>query len=89
LPSIIHNDQNSRTGSAFSINEASNRDSKGFSTSKLSGANEQSLKILYNHLNQKFPDDTNFTSQLFKQGETSAPKPVEIKKIPVKRKVDK
>jgi len=79
------NEGKSNGSSGFSFNETGNREtnSKGV---HIPNSNDQSLKILYSQLNQQFPDESKFTSQLLKAGQSmnsSGP----IKLIPVKRKV--
>lgn len=76
----------SNGSSGFSFNDTTaNRDSHSKGT-HIAGSNDQSLKILYSQLNQQFPDESKFTSQLLKTGQNpnnSGP----IKLIPVKRKI--
>jgi len=80
-PIMMNPEPISHSNSAFSFNEASRQSSN----STRFPPNEQSIKMLYNHLNQHFPDDTKFTSQLSKNGQ-NGPTPTIIKQIPVKRK---
>ena len=77
-----NNDARSNVSSGFSFNE---KDNKG--NSQISNRpNDQSIKILYNQLNQQFPDESKFTSQLVKAGQALSIGGA-IKHIPVKRKI--
>jgi len=76
----------SNGSSGFSFNDTTKKEPVGKNTNHIVGSNDNSLKILYSQLNQQFPDENKFTSQLLKNGQllnnSSA-----IKQIPVKRKV--
>lgn len=73
-------DSKQSAGSSFSFNE----NNTNRNTFRLNGNKEKSINLLYSHLNEQFPDDTKFTSQL-SQGQSTSGITV-MKNVNVKRK---